>query len=31
MVAGERLGDSAARYLIEGRTYPGLARLLERC
>lgn len=31
MAAGERLGDSAARYLIEASAYPGFARLLERC
>jgi uncharacterized protein (DUF4213/DUF364 family) len=31
MVAGKRLGDSAVRYLIDARAYPGFARLLERC
>ena len=30
MVAGDRLGDSAERYLIEADGYPGLGRLLER-
>ena len=31
MARGERLGDSAERYLIEAGDYPGLARLLEGC
>jgi uncharacterized protein (DUF4213/DUF364 family) len=31
MASGERLGDSAQRYLVEAGDYPGLARLLGRC
>ena len=31
MACGERLGDSAERYLIEAGDYPGLARLLDCC